>query len=87
MVSLQHYRISIGTFRSRTGCHREASDDNKGDKRKSPVCIFLLSLIMMNLFIATDTFSNRVHKSHKQQNKLVHILNGNMNCKGYKLSQ
>ena len=42
---------------------------------------------MLNLLAATNTNSNKIHKSHEQQNKLVHILNGNRNTKGYNLSQ
>ena len=87
MISIQHYRMSIGTFTSRNCSHREPTHNNKSDKRYSLLCIFLLSLLMTNLFVATYVHSNRGHKSHKQQNKLVHITNGNRNCKGYKLSQ
>ena len=49
--------------------------------------MFLLSVLIMNLLLTTYVHSNRGHVSHKQQNKLVQILNGNRNCKGYKLSQ
>ena len=42
---------------------------------------------MTNLLVATYVHSNKIHLSHKQQNKLVHMLNGNKSSKGYKLSQ
>ena len=42
---------------------------------------------MSNLLLATYVHSNKSHLSHKQQNKLVHVLNGNRSSKGYKLSQ
>ena len=56
-------------------------------KEKSLVSILLLSLIMTNLLVATYVHSNKIHLSHTQQNKLVHMLNGNKSSKGYKLSQ
>ena len=41
----------------------------------------------MKLRQVCDSVLNRVYLSHKNQNKLMHILEGNKNSKGYKLSQ
>ena len=87
MISLQHYRISIGSFLSKTCSHREAKYDNKYKKNRSYVFVFLLSLLIMNLLVTTYVHSNTGHISHKQHNKLVQIQNGNRNSKGYRLSQ
>ena len=109
MISVQHYRVSIGTFNSRTRCNREIKYLNKHDS--TVVQLFLITLIVLNLLCVTwvqkenvctkigsslkpmksgqvyESVLNRVYLSHKIQNKLVHMLEGNKNSRGYKLSQ
>ena len=85
MKSPQQYRESTGKF-TRTKCQaRKSKELNKADKNM--IFILLLSLLTMNIIGAAMINYNRVHLSHKQQNKLVHILQGNRNSKGYKLCQ
>ena len=45
------------------------------------------SLNTMKSCQVNDCVRNRAYLSHKNQNKLVHMLEGNKNRKGYKLSQ
>ena len=110
MISAQHYRMSIGTFNSRTRCNREASHLNK--KYSTIIPLLCLTLLVLNIicitFVQTESIcttakaSNlktlkllklyesviyKVYPSHKIQNKRVHMLEGNKNSKGYKLSQ
>ena len=110
MISIQHYRMSIGTFNSKVSCNREAKYLNNTDSKVLHlllVTFLVLNIICVNYVreenICTNSPRsspktmklnqlcksnvNRVYLSHKLQNKLVHMLEGNRNSKGYKISQ
>ena len=85
MISIQQYRIAIASFNGKTSCNRESKQQNKSDMKT--VNILLLLLVMTAAIGGTYASINKVYLSHKQQNKLVHMSEGNINAKGYKLCQ
>jgi hypothetical protein len=85
MISSHQYCVAIGIFTKTQFRQRKGKDRNNMENKF--ISIFLLLLIMINIIGAAAILSNRVYLSHKQQNKLVHILQGNRNSKGYKLCQ
>ena len=85
MISVQQYRVSIGSFHSRTSCKGESTKENKCDDKT--VGVILVSLVLLAAMSGVFLHSHKIHMLHKQLNKLVHILEGNKNPNGYKLSQ
>ena len=85
MITAQQYRSAIGSFSSTTSCNREPKQQHECDNKSKNILI--LSIIIVAAIGGILAHTNKVHLSHKQQNKLVHIQEGNKNIKGYKLSQ
>ena len=85
MISSQQYCISIGSFNSKTPYNRPIKRQNKPHIQTRYV--LLISIILIAAMGGIFANTNRIHMSHKQQNKLMHIQEGNKNQKGYKLSQ
>ena len=78
MISIQAYRISIGTFNYRGNKHISLPCKYKSRISFSKSSIFILYLIFSGLFTA----SSYDYICKKNRNKNMHILNGNISKNG-----
>ena len=98
MISLQQYRMSIGSFNGGKNVKPQpGSESTKCDYKKWRKKMFVF--LVMSLFSMFSTLTrapqsranhcsnNPFLKTQKQQNKMVHALEGNIRKKGYKLCQ